>query len=289
MSNFSIATNATYGVMGCSGFWDCSYFATLTVVSAVTLFMFLQAFRTIQNAKSQVLDRIDFILFILSLIQAILVFMMKVAYESNFWTYTLRTLALVQNIVVCSICSYNYYNEEDSSKIQKLKLIGIGVSISLWFFSWIDDRSILLLPVCQRVNNLLFSTLNLAVSLIVLWITYKSSKTINQWVQEEYVKGEGTEIEMKYAEMQRIKAQLLILMISMLSSSLLQFIWDFHKWEYGYSKEICYKLYHPEGLSSFFLLIVHDTVCMLVPPWAIYYIFYWRNRTAFLTGSAGNR
>lgn len=283
MSVVEATTQGGQGIFSnCSGFWDCSYSAVLVLTSAVSIYMFATAFVILRRASNdKKLDRIDYILFLLAFAQVVLVLITKILSDSNFFTFTIRTLALIQNIVVCSICSYNYFNEEDSPMIQRYTLMAVGLSIALWFFSLIDDKSILQFSICQRMNNLLYSSLNLIVSLLVLWITYQSAKTINKWVRDEYPKAEGPEAEIKYEEMQRIKNQLLILMLSMLGSSLAHLIWDFHKFEYGTSKESCISLFHAQGFGSFFLFGLHDLIGFLVPPWAIYYIFYWRNRNSF--------
>lgn len=270
-----------HGIFSCESFWDCNHSVFLVLTAAVSVFLFARAYVIISKDQGKRLDRLDYILFMLALVQVMLVFLTKAAYDSPFWTFTLRALALYQNIIICSICSYYYFEEEDHPGIQRITILGIIVASIMWLYSLGADTEDATINVCQQVTSLTFASMSLGVSVAALWFSYHSIKFINTWIQEVYKSAEGTEIELRRANLERIKGQILVLMLGVLLSSGFQFIWDLYKLWFGQSNDACHSFFHPGGVMSFLSQLVHDIVCLLVPSWAIYYIYYWRDRDSF--------
>ena len=268
-----------HGIFSCEGFFDCSHSLLVVLLTAASVVLFIRAYLIISKDHAKKLDRLDYILFTLALVQVMVVFLTKAAYNSPFWTFTIYTLSLVQNIIVCSTCAYYCYEEEHYLYIDRLTYAAVIFAGIIWVFSW--DTSTSLESACQRLNNIIFSSLNLAISLLTLWLAYHSIKFINAWNQNVYRVSEGTEIEMQHINLERIKRQVSVLMISMLVSASLEFLWEFYKLVSGRRLDSCFTIYHPESFMGFLSLLIHDISYKLLPSWAIYYIYYWRDRKSF--------
>ena len=284
MANVTIDTQdpvKEYGLFSCRSPWDCLHSIVLVLIAAASVYLFIQAYSIISKDQSKRLDRIDYILFILAFIQVALVFLTKTLFNSTLWMFTINAISLIQNIFVCSICSCYCYEEDYYPIIERVTNVAVTAAGIIWFFSWLNVQSVDDINICQRANNLLLSTLNLGISLLGLWFTYHAVRFIESWNQEVYRVSEGTEIEMKFVNLARIKNQILVLTLSMFASTAFQFVWDFHKLSAGKDSEGCAQIYHPGSFVSFLLLLIHDITCKLVPSWAIYYIYYWRDRKSF--------
>jgi len=205
-------------------------------------------------------------------------------YTSPFVLFTVKSVNLIEVTIMCTVVAYIYFLEERHPFIHKLMLISIGWAIMLWFFSIMDDRIDLNDVECNGMNSLLFSSSSLVVSFVLVLCGWGVLNIIRESERKQSMQnGDMDLMDINHYVMENKKAQLRTFMIVSIFSSLFQCLWDYKKFAPLTNDHDCANLTRAHDFFTMFWFIVLKTACALLPPWGIYYIFFWRNRFYFKT------
>ena len=274
--------DSSWGLLSCQNSYNCIESFFLSVFSIFYLYAFVKSYRVIARDQNTILDKMDKIIFILAFTHLGLISLTYSIYSSPFFLFTIRGINLIEDTIMCTVVAYIYFLEERHPFIHKVMLIMIGWGILLWFFSIMDDSIDLLDLECNRMNSLLFSASCLIVSFILFLCGWGVLNIIRDSEKKQSIAEENMDLmDINHYVMENKKAQLRTFMIVSIISSLLQCIWDYKKYNSEFSDNICSNLTISHNLFTMFWLIILKIGCTLLPPWGIYYIFYWRNRNYF--------
>lgn len=200
--------------------------------------------------------------------------------EAHIWHYSIRVLGFVNALLVCFIV----ISIHDLSEVAKKRVVNIlkgafAYAFALWFFCGFLHRTMPAAPYnCTRVDWMLVSASTLVMALVQSYVTLTIIQSIQNYTNSEggYVE-EGIQNYSKDDGNNR-KVQLTGLMIGFLLPALLQFAWDYLAHEHADSPISCSSYFYSSSLFTLITLIVAKTIAFFIPPWMIFFVFYWKNR-----------
>lgn len=272
----------TYGIFSCENGWDCADSLIISVMSVVTLIFYIRASNIIAKDRAKLLGKTEKVVFNIALAQIAVVAFVKTFYDSYFWHSTLQTISLIKDICICVVIAYNYFLEQHYETVHKTAQAGVVIAAVLWVYSFIENPTTSLDATCSIANNLLFSGMNLLVSGVSAAIGYLALKLMIRFQNEEYGNEKQTQVwEMKHLEMKNKQIEITVLLVATVSANVVAFLWDIHKFIKGDTRDRCWAFYHAPGLSMFLKNMVLDLWTILIPLWAIYYVYFMRYQSYF--------
>jgi len=279
-----------FGIFSCQNPYNCIETFILATLSACTLWLFARAYVLIRKDKAQILDNTDKIIFTLASVHNGLLTLTFIIFTNPFFVYTVRTLYLGLDIVICSVVAYMYFSREIHTKINSATWLALVWALLLWGYSVLMPESINTQNECSLFNITLFSFSGITVSAVLLLCGIGSIRIINdvndmerkQSVDEEYNLWQVR----RFQELKERKIQITTLTIVNTIAPTVQFIWDVRKYDTTYTIEQCSNLTYADSVGEIFLFTTMKILCNLLPSWGIYYLYYWRNREHFRTNNA---
>jgi len=279
-----------FGIFSCQNPYNCIETFILALLSACTLWLFARAYVLIRQDKAQILDNTDKIIFTLASVHNGLLTLIFIIFTSPFFLYTVRTLYLTLDIVICSVVAYMYFSRESHSKVNNVTRLALLWALLLWFYSVLMPESIDTENECKLFNIMLFSLTSITVSAVLLFCGYGSIRIINdvndmerkQSVDEEYNLWQVR----RFQELKERKIQITTLTIVNAIAPTVQLIWDITKYDPTSTAEQCFSLSFAQNVGDIFVFTIIKILCNLLPSWGIYYLYYWRNREHFRTNNA---
>ena len=282
-------TRTTYGIFSCENGFDCIDSILISALSIATFCYYIKAYNIIAQDRAKLLNKMEKIVFTLALAQIAITAFIKTLYDSYFWLTTLQAISLIKDIFISVLIAYNYYLEQYYEMVHKAAQGGVVVAVILWTYSFIGQSGISLDQTCHNSNNLLFSGTNILVSIVSGVIGYYALKMMIDFQNEEYGKDDRAQVwEIKHVEMKNKQVQITVLLIATVSSNLVVFLWDIHKYNSGTTRDTCWAFYHSQGFSMFLKSIVLDVWTLLIPLWAIYYVYFMRYQSYFKQNGTGD-
>ena len=283
--------NSAFGIFSCQNAYDCIEQFILSVLSIATLYFYVRGYKIITNDRAQILEKMDKVIFYLAFIFTAILTFNHLVYTAPFLAYTMRVIYLIMDVVICSVVACIFFEQDHHSKIEKVMQGTFGWIIMLWFFSIMgrqsDDEEE---NECHHFGIVLFACTGLLISLVLAFCGYGSIKKIRETETDENTHttdaGDTLSQVRKYQESNERVEQLAILVLVNIIAALAQFVWDLKKYDQDYTDYQCNRIVAPHGFFSFIRLTLMEAMCTLLPPWGIYYLYYWRNRTQF-RGDAG--
>lgn len=254
-------------------------------LSIVTLYFYAKGYKTITNDRAQILEKMDKIIYYLAFAFTGLLTLIEVIYTAPFLAFTLRLIYLFLVIVICSVVACIYFPDEKyHALIGKVMRGAFGWSIILWFFSVMGKRDANENE-CHYFSIVLFSLTGLVISLVLCGFGYGSIKQIKETDLKEFQANPNgletlSEARRGQESGERID-QLTILVAVNVVASFVQLLWDFKKYNANYSMNQCNKVTTAHTFFGFIPFLIMDVFCTLLPPWGIYYLYYWKNRLNF--------
>ncbi len=279
-----------FGIFSCQNTYNCIETFILAILSSCTLYLFARAYILIRKDKAQILDNTDKIIFTLASVHNGLLTLIFIIFTNPFFVYTVRTLYLGLDIVICSVVAYMYFSREIHSRINKATLLALLWASLLWGYSTMMPVNSETDNECNLFNIMMFSFSTIAVSAVLLFCGYGSIKIINdvndmerkQSVDEEYNLWQVR----RFQELKERKIQITTLTIVNTIAPAAQLFWDYWKYDSTYTTEQCSNLLFADSIGEIFLFAIIKILCNLLPSWGIYYLYYWRNREHFRTNNA---
>jgi hypothetical protein len=280
---------ASWGIFEAQNTYQFIELFILSTISLISLYVFVKAYRVISKDQNTILDKMDKIIFILAFAHLGLISIIYLIYSSPFVHFTIRVINLIEEIIMCTVVAYIYFSEERHPFIHKFMLLTIGWAIVIWFFSIMDDRIEWYDLECRGMNSILLSGSCFAVSLVLNMCGWGVLNLIRDSEHKMSISDENIDLmDINRSMMENRKAQLRTFMIACILSSALQFIWDYRKFDETATEAQCLNLVRSHNFFTMFWFIVLKICCTLLPPWGIYYVFYWRNRFYFKNDSQQN-
>lgn len=277
-----------FGIFGCENGYACFEQFCIAGLAIFSLYHFIRAYQIIRRDRAQVLDRMDKIIFYLCFFHIGLVSFTQFLYVSPLLSYTLRTVYLIQDVVLCTVIAYIYFKEEVYNTLHRMMQGGLVVCIFLWFIAVVGKRDKDPDNECTKNILLVFSGYGLLISSALAFLGYKCIKVIDQTLGELDAQDLETSIDAEtlFAQRRRDeldgrKIQITILAGVNLISTLVQFMWDIKKHNEHYSQLQCDKLTYSHSIYNLLTFIAMKSFCYLLPSWGIFYSMYWRNKSNF--------
>jgi len=276
-----------FGIFECDNAYECVESIILSSISLFTLAIFLKAYKVISNDNAQVLDRMDKTIFYLSFAHIGILSFNLFFYTSPFFTYTIRTVSLFQEIVICTVVAYIFFPEKAYSTLHRAMQFGLIFAVCLWFFAAMDKSENEPNNECVKGRLLVFSWSSLFVCTALFIFGYGSVRIIINEMERRMSESSNDERqlwqELRYQELKKRKIQLIILVSVNLLATVVQVIWDMKKYNPTYDQQQCdyYTLSH--GFFNMIGFLIVKSICYFLPTWGIYYLYYWQNRHNFQT------
>ena len=283
---------SAFGLFSCSNFYHCLQSFVLSVLSIATLLFYAKAYKIITKDRSQIMEKMDKIIFYLAFIYICFLTFMRVLYVAPFLAFTLRVLFLILDIVICSVVACIYFSQDKHAKIEQLMMGCFGWTVLIWFFSVMGKQStdVNAENECRYFSIILFSLTGLIVSGVLAFCAHGSIKRIRatEMKDDNYTDGTTRLDDMRgYQELNNQINQLTILIVVTAGSSIVQMLWDIKKYHTNYSMNQCARVSYPHTFIDLITFTIMEVISTLLPSWGIFYLYYWKNKDNF-RGDAGN-
>lgn len=224
------------------------------------------------------IDKMDKIILLNAYIQTIFLSTYFFLHEGLFILTTIRSLRIIQDLLLFMVLSYMAFGDTLQEKSYQAVLAMFAILGIFWYFTGILQKTIFHYN-CTRVFWCIYSGITLFLGFINFCLGIVSLKKCeNIFVKELDDKtNEAEHILKKKFELKNKKIQIYSLMIVGLVSGFVQFFWDMmaHKNE---KLEMCKIVYFAFNLKDIMLFFTLKLVTLILPPFLIYYVFYWRNK-----------
>ena len=274
----------------CDNFFTCFESILIFLIFCLSLIFYLNGFISISKSLVISFDNLDKFIYFLCIIQISLYILYQVIFPRKNIIYSLRALRLLQEIFICVIFSYIYFDEFRIKNIQRFKAFAVFYTFILWISKMFSKNSS-----CFYFNLFIFSSSTLIFNCIEVVLGILSLLIIKEF-EEKSKKEENNDLnlslrtfsdnlnfsEITKKEMESRKVQIFILMLTHFLSCFSQILIDYSL--YLNSSEIPNCNNYKFKLNSFFGFLFFSFLHFLsifFPYWGIYYVFYWRNRELF--------
>lgn len=248
-------------------------------------FMILYTFalRKIYRDSSNLLDRLDKLIFILSFIQSILLFSLFLFSNSDFIYLLFRIFRLMQEIYILTIFSYVIFDEKHHDIIYKMIYV-LMISILILFIYILIELSYCNLPIWLYISvyNLIITCLGSLFALkgIIKIYSYFKNESIDKNLDSSDDETRTDLNNLTMIQMNNRRKQLLIFLFSNLLPTLCYFFSDY----YLYNENLpCNSLLQSDSLIVFLYFLFIKSIQFIFPIASIYYVFFWRVRIFFET------
>jgi hypothetical protein len=262
----------------------------LGLLSLVTMILFIKAFKRIFNEDLNLFDKIDKSIILVAGIQILFLTIAFLILSCDLFFVIIRLARLFQEAVLWMILSFLIFDESKYEIIYKTMM---GLSCLISIFGLISIFQIIFLENSNlEVNFIVFSSFTLFINFISICFGLKVLYIIQDYFQKEINNStpddsdcsEGGKNHLKFLtceEMKNRKMQIYILVSVHSISAVLQFIWDIIAYECSEGKNEYYRYFAPSNFLTLVLFVILKAIVNLTPVWVIYFVFYWRNRSAF--------
>ncbi len=277
---------SAFGIFSCQNGYHCVQNFVLTVLSAVTLFFYLKAYKVISSDRAQILEKMDKIIFYLAFVYVALLTFMHLVYVAPFLAFTLRALYLFMDVVMCTVVACIYFDQSKHVQIQKLMTGAFGWAVLLWFFSVMGRREgdVNAENECRYFGIVLFSLTAFVISGILAFCGYSYIKEIriNEMGENNYTSsGEIKSQVKKFEELNEQINKLIILIVVNLGAAFVQLAWDLKKYNENSSFKRCSAESNANNFIYMIAYTIMEGISSLLPTWGIFYLYYWKNRSTF--------
>jgi hypothetical protein len=279
----------------------------VAVLVGVSVYAFYLAYRKYAKDTSNIISEIDRLVFFHACAQtAILLFFFVIA-KSSILMYLVRVLRFGQEIIVFYLVGV-IWAPPDREDVIKKAAIGLYIANFLLLLGSGYNMDLAHAYECTRIVWILFPFASLALALASAFLYYdlvergKKMPALNDY---HAMAGDGPPSEGKESGgrrerfilpllnkdwMTRNRRQLPILITGDVLSALIQASWCCYAFFSAETTEEC-AIYaqNPEGFGAAFLLLLVKIISWLLPPWTIYYGFYFKNKSYFTTIQAGEK
>lgn len=274
-----------FGIFSCKNAYDCIEAFLLSTLSALTLILFIRAYKLIRKDQAQILDQTDKTIFYIASGHSLLLSFMLIIFTNPFFTYTTRALYLILDIIICSVVAEIYFSTEVHPRIRKVMIFMLSWTVILWLVSIIDPTDYALENECRLLNTLLFSISTTSVSIVLLFCGYGAVDIINAVERRQSIYSTGSQQDLwqirRFQELRERKVQLMTLTGVNIIASFVQLVWDIKKYDTNFTQDQCDRLTFAYNFTDLVAFTIMEILCNLLPFWGIYYIYYWRNREHF--------
>lgn len=272
--------------------------AILGILSLLTMILFVRAFKRIFNESLQFFDKIDKSIIMVAGVQILFLTLAFLFFSCDIFFVMIRMARLLQEAVLWMILSFLIFDESKYDVIYKIMMgisgvIGIFGLISLFQIIFLEDPSL-------EINFIVFSSFTVFINFISICFGLKVLYIIQDYFQKELNESnhddsdcsEGGKNHLKFLtceEMKNRKMQIYILVSVHCCSAVLQFIWDIIAFQFSEGNDEEYRQFFvPSNIVTLVIFMLLKAVVNLAPVWVIYFVFYWRNRAAFIEAETEN-
>ena len=224
------------------------------------------------------IDKMDKIILINAYIQTIFLSIYFFLHEGLFILTTIRSLRIIQDLLLFMVLSYMSFGDALQERLYQAALAMFAILVVFWYFTGILQKTIFHYN-CTRIFWCVYSGITFSLNFINFGLGIISLKKCEDiFVKELDDKtNEAEHILKKKFELKNKKIQLYSLMIVGLASGFIQFIWDMmaHKVD---KLEMCKTFYFAFNLKNMMVMFTLKLVTLIMPPFLVYYVFYWRNK-----------
>lgn len=259
----------------------------LVIISFYSLFLFISAYRIIFKDRNKILDNLDRLIFLMSLIQIFLLTIYFV-WSISFFLISIRFFRFYQELFICSTFLYAVYDQINVKYITYL-IISFSIIMILFWFLVIVLNEFQFDYDCGTMFFFIISGITLILSSLNVFFGYNTFEKLNYSIftikNNELMTNETKNSNIE--DINAKKIQLLYLMSVGFISICIQFFWDYslHFKENG---NICMNYYHGENFINLIFYGILKFITLFLPVLNVYYVFYWKNQKFFNTAKELN-
>ncbi|KAM3146394.1 hypothetical protein pb186bvf_001363 [Paramecium bursaria] len=232
----------------------------------------VNGFRIIFRDRNKLLNRLNKIIYGIAMGQLILLSVYFIFWGSDFVISSIRCLRILNEILLCILFSEMVFEEILMNKLMIIfKVVAVFIFVE-WFWTAIINQSTYDY-FCLEPDYIFLSGTTLILALSSCFFGFTAVDQLRSY-QSEMQQSDQAEADRKCREIQ------LFLAVNCISA-IFQFAWDYIAKLNSKTLEDCYLYYEAYNIQSIFYIAFMKIITLMLSPFAIYYVLYFKTRNQF--------